>query len=124
MSDGPMKPAEQTELARAYVALSNAHRVDLIVPMLADTAAYLSANVGNFEGRGAIGDMMSGFFSRFPDVGWDVREYRHVGDGIVEFDFAMTATDAETSESIERRGLETIAFTDDGFIARIEVTNR
>lgn len=117
-------PTEQAALARAYVALSNAHRVDLILPMFADTVVYVSANVGRFEGGEAIGDMMTGFFSRFPDVGWDVREYRCVEDGAIEFDFVMTATDAETAEAIERKGRETIAFTNDGFISRIEVTNR
>lgn len=118
-----MSPAEQIALARAYVALSNAHRVDFILPMLADTVTYHSVNVGRFEGGGAIGDMMTGFFARFSDVAWDVREYRCVGDGTVDFDFLMTATDSDTGESIERTGLETIAFTKEGFISRIEVAN-
>ena len=119
-----MNPAEQIALARAYVALSNAHRVDLILATLADTVTYLSANVGRFEGGDAIGAMMAGFFARFPDVGWVVGEYRHAGDGTVEFDFVMKATDAESGESIERKGLETIAFSDDGFISRIDVASR
>lgn len=124
MGAGSVSPAEQIALARAYVDLSNAHRVDFILPMLADAVTYLSANVGRFEGGDAIGGMMAGFFARFPDVAWDVREYRYVGDGNVEFDFVMTATDGETGESIERKGLETIAFTDEGFVSRIEVANR
>ena len=116
-------PAEQIALAQAYVALSNAHRVDLIRPMLADAVTYHSVNVGRFEGGDAIGEMMTGFFARFPDVAWDVGEYRCAGDGTVEFHFVMTATDADSGESIERAGLETIAFTDEGFISRIEVAN-
>jgi ketosteroid isomerase-like protein len=118
-----MKPAERIALAQAYVALSNAHRVDLILGMLADPVTYLSANVGRFEGGDAIGEMMTGFFARFPDVAWEIEEYRCAGDGTVAFSFAMTATDADTGESIERAGLETIAFTDEGFISRIEVAN-
>jgi hypothetical protein len=118
-----MSPAEQIALARAYVALSNAHRVDLILPMFADAVTYHSVNVGRFEGGDAIGSMMADFFARLPDVAWDVREYRCVGDGTVDFDFRMTATDADTGDSIERTGLETIAFTSEGYISRIEVAN-
>lgn len=118
-----MKPAERIALAQAYVALSNAHRVDLILKMFADPVAYLSVNVGRFEGADAIGEMMSGFFARFPDVAWDIGEYRCAGDDSVAFHFVMTATDADSGESIERSGLETIAFTDEGFISRIEVAN-
>jgi hypothetical protein len=118
-----MKPAERIALAQAYVALSNAHRVDLILGMFAKPVSYQSVNVGRFEGGDAIGEMMMGFFARFPDVSWEVAEYRCVDDGTVAFHFAMTATDADSGESIERAGLETIAFTNDGFISRIEVAN-
>jgi len=124
MGAGSVNPAEQIALARAYVALSNAHRVDFILPMFTDAVTYLSTNVGRFEGGDAISGMMTGFFARFPDVAWDVREFRYVGDGMVEFDFVMTATDGETGEPVEREGLETIAFTDEGFVSRIEVVNR
>jgi hypothetical protein len=43
-----MTEIEATELAHAYVALSNAHRVDLIGPMFADDAVYYSSAVGGY----------------------------------------------------------------------------
>ena len=54
-----MTETERIELAKAYVALSNAHRVDLIVPMFADDAVYWSTNVGEFRGARSIGEIMS-----------------------------------------------------------------
>ena len=116
-----MNASEQIEMAKAYVALSNAHRLEFILPLLAEQAVYHSAYVGTFEGRPAIGEMMTGFFARFPDGYWTVPEYRWVGDGTVEFAFVMTATEASTGQAIERRGIETLAFTDDGRMARLEV---
>ena len=118
-----MNESEQIELAKAYVALSNAHRLDYILPMFADEAIYHSSYVGEFKGRNAIGEMMADFFSRFPDVRWSVQEYRHTGIGVVGFEFVMTATEALTGNRIERQGPEEIEFSDDGSINRLEVKN-
>jgi len=116
-----MNPLEQIELAKAYVALSNAHAIRFILPMFTDSANYQSSSVGEFAGRKAIGEMMAGFFERFADVHWDVGSYRHVENNLVEFKFIMTATEAQSGDRIERRGLEQIEFSDDGFISRISV---
>ena len=91
-----MNETEKVELAKAYVALSNAHRLSLILPMFAEGATYYSSAVGKFTGITAISDMMGGFFSRFPDVHWSVEAYRYTENGAVEFGFVMTATEAET----------------------------
>lgn len=116
--------SEQINLAKAYVALSNAHRIDLILPMFARNGTYHSVHVGEFKGRDSIGEMMSGFFERFPDVIWEVTEYRHSGTSAVSFDFVMNATEAATGNHLERRGEEQIDFTDDGLISRLEVRPR
>mgnify|MGYP002725900510 CR=1 FL=1 len=73
-------------------------------------------------GREAIEEMMTGFFSRFPDVQWSVEEYRQDADGSVLFDFAMNATSAETGEKVSRAGRERIFFGNDGLITHVEVT--
>ena len=65
-----MTEIESIELARAYVALSNAHRVDLILPLFHAEAVYLSSAIGEFIGAQAIGTMMRGFFNSYPDVYW------------------------------------------------------
>ena len=65
--------------------------------------------------------MMAGFFSRFPDVHWNVTEFRCTEKGVVCFEFVLTATEAETAEPVERMGFEQIEFTDDGQIHHLEV---
>ena len=55
-----MTETETIELARAYVALSNSHRPELIAPLFSDDAIYSSSAVGEFHGPLAIGEMMRG----------------------------------------------------------------
>jgi len=116
-----MNPTERIELAKAYVALSNAHRLDLVLPMFAAEATYRSAYVGEFAGKPAIGRMMAAFFTRFPDVCWAVEAYRGLGADAVEFAFVMTATEAATGQAVRRPAVETLEFTDAGFIVRVAV---
>ena len=126
-----MNASERIELAKAYVALSNAHRLALILPMFADQATYHSPHVGEFKGKAAIGEMMADFFSRFPDVHWNACEYtcKHwnaceytcAAHAAVEFEFQMAATEAQSGKKIERGGSERIEFTDEGYILRLEV---
>ena len=116
-----MNQLEQVELAKAYVALSNAHALDFILPMFNDSANYQSSSIGEFTGRKAIGEMMGDFFKRFPNVHWQVASYQRTKENLVEFEFIMTASDAQSGDKIERRGLEQIEFSDDGFISRISV---
>ncbi len=116
-----MNETEKVELAKAYVALSNAHRLSLILPMFAGDATYLSSSLGKYSGRTAIGEMMGGFFSRFPDVHWSVEAYRYTEKGAVEFGFVMTATEAENGNRIERKGLEKMVIGDHGQISYLEV---
>ena len=117
----PLSQLEKIELAKAYVALSNAHALAFILPMLSGSARYQSSSVGKFDGRDAIGEMMSGFFSRYPDVNWQVDSFRHGAENRVEFNFTMTAHEAATGNRIDREGLEQIDFSEDGYIDRISV---
>jgi hypothetical protein len=116
-----MNPFERTELAKAYVALSNAHQLSLILPMFTEQSIYHSVHTGEFKGRDAIGKMMGDFFSRYPDVCWRVPEYRSAGSSAMEFEFVMTATEALTGKRLERKGTEQIEFSDEGFIVYLEV---
>jgi hypothetical protein len=116
-----IKQSECIELAKAYVALSNAHALKFIFPMFVESSIYQSSSVGSYHGRSDIENMMTGFFAGFPDVFWQVPEFHYANGGLVEFKFVMTATNAQSGELIERNGLETIQFTDDGFISRIQV---
>ena len=115
-----MTAIESIELARAYVALSNAHRVELILPLFAADAVYTSSAVGEFVGPIAIGDMMQNFFARYPDVFWLTENYRY-DNGRVSFDFGLQATAADSGEHLQRQGVEHIEFNRHGLIRRLEV---
>ncbi|MFK8069064.1 MAG: nuclear transport factor 2 family protein [Gammaproteobacteria bacterium] len=116
-----MNKQEQIELAKAYVALSNTHKINLILPLLSEDIFYSSTSVGEFIGKNAVEEMMNGFFTRFPDVHWEVNDYQYSEDRIVSFDFVMAAKNIETDEQIERKGLENIIFSDEGMIKKIKV---
>ena len=45
-----MTDQELIELARAYVALSNAHHLELILAMFEEESIYTSSAVGQFKG--------------------------------------------------------------------------
>ncbi len=115
-----MTDNELIELAKAYVALSNAHRVDLILSLFAAGAMYSSNTVGEHRGRAAIGDMMHGFFADYPDVSWQAEDFG-CEQHRVSFSFSLRGTSAADGTSIERRGLEYIDFTAEGSIKKIEV---
>ena len=115
-----MSETETIELARAYVALSNSHRTDFIIALFTDDAVYSSSAVGEFHGRAAIGGMMRGFFTRYPDVFWSCSNFTcNVNE--VSFDFSLQAVDAETGAALQRSGTERIVYDDLGLIKRLEV---
>ena len=115
-----MTELESIELAKAYVSLSNAHRIELILPMFAAEAVYTSSAVGEFSGPIAIGNMMQGFFARYPNVFWLAENYRF-DNGRVTFDFGMQASAADSGEQLQRQGIERIEFDRRGLIRKLEV---
>lgn len=116
-----MTKTELIELARAYVALSNAHRLEFILPMFNENAIYSSAYVGEFKGRDSIAKMMADFFEGFPDVNWQVEAFQNLDDDSVGFEFVMTATNRQTNEAIRRNAYEQIKIDEQGFIEYLEV---
>lgn len=113
---------EKVELAKAYVALSNAHQLSLINQMFAKQANYNSTGIGLYEGQEAIANMMSSFFYQYPDVHWKAHNFRSDSHGNVLFDFEMKATHVDTRKTNYRDGIELIQFTQTGLISRLEVT--
>ena len=107
--------------AKHDVTLSNAYELVKIKSLFIPEATYYSAYFGEYRGRDAIHAMMQNFFSRFPDVHWEVSEYCSIGVDRVEFVFIMTGTDILSGEHVERYGLERIYFNWDGLIKRIEI---
>ena len=115
-----MTTVERIALAKAYVALSNAHRSDLIRPLFAANAVYRSSAVGEFRGVDAIVDMMSGFFARYPDVSWHCSQYQCEGSR-VRFNFRLSALATPDGAALRRSGVEYIDFDRDGMINSLEV---
>ena len=115
-----MTEIEATELAHAYVALSNAHRVDLIGPMFAEDAVYYSSAVGEYQGVDAISEMMRAFFARYPDVFWLSEDFRYASNR-VSFSFSLQAIDVQSGIPLQRSGIEHIDFDSQGRIKRLEV---
>lgn len=111
-----MTDIELIELAKAYVALSNSHRVDLILPMFAAGAVYSSSNAGEFRGRAAIGDDTHTFFGKHPDAHLQAKNFR-CDDHRVSFEFTLTADDGQ----MRRHGVEHLDFTADGSIKKVTV---
>ncbi|MDD9948787.1 MAG: nuclear transport factor 2 family protein [candidate division Zixibacteria bacterium] len=109
------------DLARLYVERSNRHVLDDVFPMFDPEATYRSSQFGLYEGLDQIRDMMTGFFATYPDVHWTVDDYRADSDDSASFEFTMRASHAETEQPVERRGLETITFTEEGLIRHVEV---
>ena len=115
-----MTKTESIELARAYVALSNTHRVDLIRALFANDVIYRSSAVGDYQGVTAIAAMMESFFARYPDVHWRAQNYRYTANR-VSFDFELQAQDAQDGSQLQRRGVEQIEFDSRGLIKMLEV---
>ncbi|MDH3633562.1 MAG: nuclear transport factor 2 family protein [Gammaproteobacteria bacterium] len=115
-----MTEIEAIELSRAYVALSNAHRVELILPLFSDAAVYTSSALGEFAGPSAIGKMMQEFFNIYPDAFWLAENFR-CDSNRVTFDFSLQANAAISGEHLQRQGIERIEFDDQGLISKLEV---
>ena len=111
-----MTDIELTELAKAYVALSNSHRVDLVLQMFAAGAVYSSSLAGEYRGRAAIGDVTHSFFDKHPDVHLQAKNFR-CADHRVSFEFTLTADDGQ----VRRHGVEHLDFTADGSIKKVTV---
>ncbi len=116
-----MDRRQAADLARLYVKRSNRHVLDEVFSLFDPAATYRSSQFGLFEGLDQIRDMMTGFFTTFPDVHWTVNDYRADSDDTVSFEFTMRASHAETGQPVERRGLETITLTKEGLIRHVEV---
>ena len=115
-----MTDTELIELAKAYVALSNSHRIDLIMPMFATGARYTTTTGGIFRGRAAIADMTQDYFKRYPNAHLLASKYQ-CSDNRVSFDFTIKANEASSGDSIEHSGNEQLEFTADGSIKKITV---
>jgi len=116
-----MNKQEEIELIKTYLDLSNRHKIDLILPLFDEDVKYQSSSVGEFNGKKAVGGMMQNFFSRYPDVHWEVETFQQAGKHTISFNFVMTATELDSNSIFERAGFEQIELSDEGLIVCVEV---
>jgi ketosteroid isomerase-like protein len=106
----------------AYHAAISALDFATIEAMFAEDAVYVSGGVGGrIEGRAAI---MAAFRAYFDVFGDQVSTDSHVearGDLAALAVWRLTATDGRTGQRVTRQGEETIFFSPDGLILRVDV---
>lgn len=109
------------EKSLRYFKLSNEHTphaLEEIQQMLSSEVVYISNGVnGEFKKTAPVMEMMSGFFSKFPHVKWDVKGNPTVEARKVNLRFEMFLNE----EDVPAAGTEIISFDSAGKIVKIEV---
>jgi hypothetical protein len=112
MSDKQQSDASNHVLAaKNYVEMSNKHLVDECIKLMHFDAEYESSAVGGYKGVNSIREMMTSYFSKFPNVHWDVKEYVHSGN-CVSFEFLRTGCTNAEGKPVTAYGKEDIHFLD------------
>lgn len=112
---------DPVELLHRYHAALNDVDLDRVESMFAENAEYLSPGIGAISSRTAIIAAMRSYFAEYPDqVSIDDR-VEAVGTDRARSQWRLKATSKSTGEAYVRRGTETIRFTSEGLILRVEV---
>lgn len=106
-----------------YHAALNALDLASIETMFAADAEYHSPSVGAVIGRAAILAAMRGYFAEYPDQAAIDDVLTPVGSDAVRSQWHLTATAKSTGAPYIRQGVETVYFTPDGLIRRVEVAD-
>ena len=107
--------------AEEYIRLSNQGELQVIFAMFEESAIYVSSQVGKFEGKQEISNMMRSFFHQYESAVWEVPQYKFSPPNLVSFDFVMRAFDSDSQCEVRREGTEKIAFSSRGLIQSIRV---
>ena len=117
MSFNPVKALE------AYHAALDAHDVDRVEALMAESATYESVAVGKVEGRTAIAAAMRKYFAAHADHhAWD-DSVEQVSEQAARAVWQLTATNSASGEKYHRRGEEVVTFDAAGKVLRVQVTD-
>lgn len=106
-----------TKRAEEYFFASNQHDLAKISSQISEEIEYVSTGVGSFNGKKDVLDMMSSFFTKFPNVSWKIiNDPASINSSVVlRFEMRLHPNDAPIT------GTEVLTFADDGQIVRITV---
>ena len=99
---------------RDYTALHSMFAVD---------ATYSSNGVGSLKGRIAILDAFRAYFEDFADQVASDDSVERLSSHSGKSTWRLLGTSFRTGETLARRGVETVHFSGDGLIERVEVTD-
>jgi SnoaL-like domain len=106
-----------------YHAALDAHDVDLVESLMAETATYESAGIGLVDGRDAIISAMRKYYAAHTDHhAWD-DSVEQVGPRIARAQWQLTATNDATGEKYHRRGTEEVTFDEEDKVLRVFVVD-
>jgi hypothetical protein len=109
-----------TALQRYHQAI-DAHDIDAVESMLAETARYESAGLGVVEGRAEIVAAIRRYFDGHPDhQSWD-DEVMPTGPSSARSLWRLKATNKVTGQVVMRHGTEDIEFDEAGKILQVIV---
>jgi hypothetical protein len=112
---------DPVEVLVRYHQAIDAHDIDAVAMMLAETARYESAGLGVVEGRAEIVGAMRRYFDGHPDhQSWD-DEVQATGPLTARSLWKLKATNKVTGQVILRHGTEDIEFDADGKILSVIV---
>ncbi len=79
---------------------------------------------GAIEGRSAIIAAFTAYFAEYPDQHAADDSIVALGPRMARSEWWLTATARSTGKPIQRRGIETIEFDEQGRIKRVEIEDR
>ncbi len=119
MMDAEFDPVRQLAI---YHDAINALDFAAIDAFFAEDAVYVSGGVGGrIEGREAIMAAFRQYFAAYPDQVAEDTEIEAVGGHAARAVWQLTASHSETGEKLVRTGEETVTFSADGRIVRVDV---
>ena len=123
MSNNSIDTNKLIILCQDYINNSNNHNVDLCLKDFNDNTEYVSSAVGLYKGKAMISNMMKGYFDKFPNVHWDVKNYMKSlqYQNAIEFNFIRTGCQNNDGQNIIAEGNECIIFDDNTQISKVIV---
>lgn len=112
-------------LVRRFHAALNSYDADVVTPMFAAGAVYVSPGVsGRVAGRDAIMAAFNSYFAEFPDQRSETLSIELLSPHQVRTAWRLEATARSTGQRITRQGAEVLTFDEQGRIVDVVVEDQ